>query len=95
MLTSRWTGSLQHFNINEIINSAESVLPGSWFWGFPDFKLSPKYGYAPSGQLRRSGLNFNEINTSRNRRLLCIQQAWQEQLWRFLARILMLLRLFL
>ena len=38
--------------------------------GFPDFKLSPKYGYAPSGQLRRSGLNFNEINTSKTRRLL-------------------------
>jgi len=95
MLTSWRTGSLQLFNINEIIYSIESVLPGSWFLGFPDFKLSPKYGYAPSGQFRRFGLNFNEINTSRNRRLLCIQQAWQEQLWRFLARILMLLRLFL
>ena len=63
-------GSLQHFNIDEIIYSIESVLPGSWFLGFPDFKLSPKYGYAPSGQFRRFGLNINEINTSRTRRLL-------------------------
>ena len=37
---------------------------------FPDFKLSPKYGYAPSGQFRLFGLNFNEINTSKTRRLL-------------------------
>ena len=37
---------------------------------FLDFKSLPKYGYAPSGQLRRSGLNFNEINTSKTRRLL-------------------------
>jgi hypothetical protein len=25
--------------------------------GFPDFKLSPKYGFAPMGQLRRFGPN--------------------------------------
>ena len=95
MLTSWWTGSLQHFNIKEIIYSDESVLPGSWK-GIPSgFQVVADVRICPYGQLRRFGLNFNEINTSRNRRLLCIQQAWQEQLWRFLARILMLLRLFL
>lgn len=37
---------------------------------FLDFKSLPTYGYAPMGQLRRSGLNISEINTSRTRRLL-------------------------
>lgn len=43
-------------------------VPG--FWGGLDFKSLPKYGFAPMGQLRRSGLTFNEINTSKTRRLL-------------------------
>ena len=37
---------------------------------FLDSKLLPTYGFAPMGQLRRFGLNFNEINTSKTRRLL-------------------------
>lgn len=37
---------------------------------FLDSKLLPTYGFAPMGQLRRFGLTFNEINTSRTRRLL-------------------------
>ena len=69
------------------------VHPGSWKDIFAGFQVVAEARTCPYGQFRRSGLNFNEINTSRNRRLLCIQQAWQEQLWRSLARILMLLRL--
>lgn len=95
MLTSWWTGSLQHFNINEIIYRDESVHPGFWKGVLSGFQVVAEVRICPYGQLRRSGLNFNEINTSRNRRLLCIQQAWQELLWRSLARILVLLRLFL
>ena len=37
---------------------------------FLDSKLLPTYGFAPMGQLRRFGPTFNEINTSRTRRLL-------------------------
>ena len=69
-LTSWRTGSLQQFTVNEIINSAESRTSRILVLEFPDFKLSPKYGYAPSGQFRRFGLTFNEINTSRTWRLL-------------------------
>ena len=34
------------------------------------FQIVAEVRICPDGQLRRSGLNFNEINTSRTRRLL-------------------------
>jgi hypothetical protein len=68
--------SSELYNFNEIIYSVSPVHPGSWK-GIPSgFQDIADVRICPNGQLRRFGLNFNEINTSRNRRLLCIQQAW-------------------
>ena len=46
--------------------------------GSPDFKSLPTYGFAPMGQLRRFGPNFNEINTSRTKRLTVVISAEKE-----------------
>lgn len=45
---------------------------------FLDSKLLPTYGFAPMGQLRRFGPNFNEINTSRTKRLTVVISAEKE-----------------
>ena len=55
----------KHFNINEIIYSDESVLPGFWKGVLSGFQVVAEVRICPYGQLRRSGLNFNEINTSK------------------------------
>lgn len=38
--------------------------------GVSGFQIVAEVRICPNGQLRRSGLNFNEINTSKTRRLL-------------------------
>ena len=93
-MTSWWTGSPQQFNINEIIYSDESVLPGSWCWSF---WISNR---CRSTDMPRRG-SFVVLALTSMRLIqakpgdCCIHKAWQELLWRSLARILMLLRLFL
>jgi hypothetical protein len=59
---------------------------------FQDFKLSPKYGFAPMGSFVVLALTSMRLIQAKPGDC-CIHQAWQEQLWRSLARILMLLRL--
>ena len=61
MLTSWWTGSPQQFNINEIIYSVSPVHPGSWKDIPLGFQVVADVRICPNGQLRRFGLNFNEI----------------------------------
>jgi hypothetical protein len=46
------------------------VHPGSWKDIPLGFQVVADVRICPYGQLRRFGLNFNEINTSKTRRLL-------------------------